>query len=42
MLNIISQYISNSNINSDCIEQIDLLFEKLCDKFSSDESNCKC
>lgn len=39
MLNIINEYISNSNINLDCGEQLDILFERLCDKFSSDSSN---
>lgn len=39
MLNNISEYIDKFNINADCLEQIDLLFERLCDKFSSDESN---
>ncbi len=39
MLNNILKYIEKLSINFDSIEQIDLLFERLCDKFASDESN---
>ena len=39
MLNIIYKYILNFNINLDKEEKLDILFKRLCDKFSSDSSN---